>query len=382
MDFMFTEEQKELRRRVRKFAEEKLAPLAPVVDESEEISWDLVKLLADEGLLRLMVPKEYGGDGMVSCVNISIVREEFSRICSAAASIFTMQGLGTYPITLFGTDEQKRKYLSPIGNGERLAAFALSEPDAGSDVARMKTTAVLDGDHYVLNGSKRWISQGPAAEIYTVFAKTDPAQGNKGISAFIVEKGTPGFDPSRKMKLMAAHCICEPRFENCRVPKGNLLGELNRGMRISMENLDMFRTTVGATAVGYAQRAYEEAKTRAKGRIVFNQPLSEFQVTQFKLADMATEIQAARLMVYWAAKKKDQGQDWRTVMTSASMAKLFATEVCHRVVDESLQIHGGTGLIKGTPIERIYRMQRSLRIYEGASEIQRITIARSILRED
>jgi alkylation response protein AidB-like acyl-CoA dehydrogenase len=382
MDFMFTEEQKELRRRAREFAEEKLAPLAPVVDESEEISWDLVKLLADEGFLRLMVPREYGGEGMVSCVNISIIREEFSRICSAAASIFTMQGLGTYPITLFGTEEQKRKYLPPIGSGERLAAFTLSEPDAGSDVASMKTTAVLDGDHYVLNGVKRWSSQGPAAEIYTVFAKTDPEKGSRGISAFIVEKGTPGFDPSRKMKLMAAHCICEPRFENCRIPKENRLGEEGRGMRISMENLDMFRTTVGATAVGFAQRAYEEALSHAKNRIVFNQPLSEFQATQFKLADMATEIQAARLLVYWAANLKDRDESWRTIMTSASMAKLFATEVCHRVVDESLQIHGGAGLMKGIPIERLYRMVRSLRIYEGTSEIQRITIAREILRDE
>ena len=380
MDFMFTEEQKKLRRRVRKFAEEKLAPLAPVVDESEDISLDLVKLLADEGLLRLTVPKEYGGDGMVSCVNISIVREELNRICSAAASIFTMQGLGTYPITLFGTEEQKRKYLPPIGNGEKLAAFAVSEPDAGSDVARMKTTAVRDGDYYVLNGSKRWISQGPAAEIFTVFAKTDTAKGGRGISAFIVEKGTPGFDPSKRMKLMAAHCICEPRFENCRIPKENLLGEEGRGMRISMENLDMFRTTVGATAVGFAQRAYEEALSYSQKRVVFDQPLSEFQATQFKLADMATEIQAARLMVYWAAILKDRGESWRTVMTSASMAKLFATEVCHRVVDESLQIHGGAGLMKGMPIERLYRMVRSLRIYEGTSEIQRITIARGILR--
>lgn len=382
MDFMFTEEQKELRKRVREFAEEKLAPLAPEVDESDEISWDLVKLLADEGLLRLMVPKEYGGDGMVSCVNICIVREEFSRICSAAASIFTMQGLGTYPITLFGTEEQKRKYLPPIGNGERLAAFTLSEPDAGSDVASMKTTALLDGDHYVLNGVKRWSSQGPAAEIYTVFAKTDPDKGGRGISAFIVEKGTPGFDPSRKMKLMAAHCICEPRLENCRIPKENLLGKEGQGMRISLENLDMFRTTVGATAVGFAQRAYEEALSRAKSRIVFGQPLSDFQATQFKLADMATEIQAARLLVYWAAILKDRGASWREVMKSASMAKLFASEVCHRVVDESLQIHGGTGLMKGTPIERIYRLQRSIRIYEGASEIQRLTIAREILREE
>jgi len=382
MDFMFSEEEKKLRKRARDFAEEKLAPLAPEVDESDEVSWDLVKLLADEGFLRLTVPKEYGGAGMVSCVNISIVREEFSRICDAAASIFTMQGLGTYPITLFGTEEQKRKYLPAIGNGQRLAAFSLSEPDAGSDVASMKTTAVRDGDYYVLNGVKRWSSQGPAAEIYTVFAKTDPAKGSRGISAFIVEKGTPGFDPSRKMKLMAHHCICEPRFENCRIPRENLLGAEGQGMRISLENLDMFRTTVGATAVGFAQRAYEEALSRSKSRVVFGQPLSEFQVTQFKLADMATEIQAARLLVYWAARLKDQGESWQRIMKSASMAKLFASEVCHRVIDESLQIHGGAGLIKGSVIERLYRVQRSLRIYEGTSEIQRQTIARELLRDE
>jgi alkylation response protein AidB-like acyl-CoA dehydrogenase len=382
MDFMLTEEQKELRRRVRKLGEEKLAPIAPEVEESDEISWGLVSLLAREGLLRLMVPKEYGGAGLVSCVNICIVREEFSRVCGAAAGIFTMQGLGTYPITIFGTEEQKRRYLPPIANGEKLAAFALSEPDAGSDVASMKTTALLDGDHYILNGTKRWISQGPTAEIYTVFAKTDPTQGSKGISAFIVEKGTPGFDPGGKMNLMAAHCISEPKFENCRIPRENLLGEKGQGMKISLENLDMFRTTVGATAVGFAQRAYEEAVSRAKNRNVFGKPLSEYQITQAKLADMATEIQAARLLVYWAAILKDRGENWRKIMQAASMAKLYASEACHRVVDESLQIHGSTGLIKGMPIERLYRMVRSIRLYEGTSEIQRLTIAREILRDE
>jgi alkylation response protein AidB-like acyl-CoA dehydrogenase len=382
MDFMCTEEQRALRTRVRQLAEEKIDPMAAEVDESDEISWDLVRLLADEGLLRLIVPEEYGGAGMVSCVNICIVREELSRICGAADIIFTMQGLGTYPITLFGTEAQKRKYLPPIANGEQLAAFALSEPDAGSDVANMQTTAVLDGDHYVLDGSKRWTSQGPAAGIFTVFAKTDPAKGSRGISAFIVEKGTPGFDPSHAVQLMAAHCIGEPQFENCRIPRENLLGEEGQGMRISLENLDMFRTTVGATAVGFAQRAYEEAVSRAKTRIAFGQPIADFQMTQAKLADMATEIQAARLLVYWSAMLKDRGESWRKIMQAASMAKLYASEVCHRVVDQSLQIHGGVGLVKGVPIERLYRMVRSIRIYEGTSEIQRLTIAREILREE
>lgn len=382
MEFMLSEEQKELRRRVRKLAEEKLAPIAPEVEESNEISWGLVRLLANEGLLRLMVPKEFGGAGLVSCVNVCIVREEFSRVCGAAASIFAMQGLGTYPITIFGTEKQKGRYLRPIADGEKLAAFALSEADAGSDVAGMKSTAILDGEYYILNGAKRWISQGPTAEIYTVFAKTDPTAGSKGISAFIVEKGTPGFDPGKKMSLMAGHCISEPKFENCRIPRENLLGGEGQGMKISLENLDMFRTTVGATAVGFAQRAYEEAVSRAKSRNVFGKPLSEYQITQVKLADMATEIQAARLLVYWAAILKDRGEKSRKIMQAASMAKLYASEVCHRAVDESLQIHGSSGLIKGIPIERLYRMVRSIRLYEGTSEIQRLTIAREILREE
>jgi alkylation response protein AidB-like acyl-CoA dehydrogenase len=382
MDFLLTEDQQALRKRVRQLAEEQLAPMAPEVDESEEISPDLVRLLAEAGLLRFMAPTAYGGAGMVSCVNICIVREELSRICGAADSTFTMQGLGTYPITMFGTEAQKQKYLPPIANGEKLASFALSEPDAGSDVASMQTTAVLEEDHYVLNGTKRWSSQGPAAEIFTVFAKTDPAKGSKGISAFIVEKGSPGFDPSPSLRLMAAHCIGEPRFDNCRIPRENLLGEEGQGMRIALENLDMFRTTVGATAVGYAQRAYEEAVRRAKKRIAFGKPIAEFQLTQAKLADMATEIQAARLLVYWAAMLKDRGAGWREIIQAASMAKLYASEVCHRVVDQALQIHGGVGLVKGVPIERLYRMVRSIRIYEGTSEIQRLTIAREILREE
>jgi len=380
-DFMFTEEQLELRKRVRAFAEEKLAPLAPVVDETPSVSWDVVRLLADAGYLRLMVPKEYGGAGMVSCVNICIIREEFARVCEAANSIFTMQGLGTYPITLFGTEAQKRKYLPSIASGEKLAAFAVSEPEAGSDVANLKTTAVREGDFYVLNGTKRWISRGPDASIFTVFAKTDPSKGRNGISAFIVEKGTPGFDPGPVMTLIYANSLSEPRFENCRIPKESLFGEEGRGMNIALQNLNMFRTTVGATAVGCAIRAYEEAIQRAKSRIVFGQPLSGFQNTQFKLADMATEIQAAKLLVYRAAILKDRGEDSRIIMKAASMAKLYATEMCARVVDESLQIHGGLGLVKGVPVERLYRTVRALRLYEGTSEIQRNTIARAILRE-
>ena len=382
MDFMFTEAQKDLREKVRKFAEEKLSPLAPRVDESDEISPELVKLLAENGYLRLMVPKEYGGAGMVSCVNICIIREEFAKICTWADSIFTMQGLGTYPITLFGTEAQQQKFIPGIASGENLSAFALSEPEAGSDVANLKTTAVLDGDHYVLNGRKRWISRGPDASIFTVFAKTDPTLGHKGISAFIVERGTPGFDPGPAMKIIYANSLSEPVFENCRVPKENLFGEEGRGMNIALQNLNMFRTTVGATALGMAGRAYQEAVKHARRRTLFGQQLSDFQLTQAKIADMATELQAAKLMVYRAAILKDQDQHWRVIMQAASMAKLFATEMSARVIDQSVQIHGGSGIVKGVPVERLYRASRALRLYEGTSEIQRLTIARSVLREE
>ena len=238
--------------------------------------------------------------------------------------------------------------------------------------------ARLDGDFYILNGQKRFISQAPTAELYSVFAKTDPSQKGRGISAFIVEKGMPGFDPGRKLALIAAHCIGEPKFENCRVPRENLIGQPGGGMRIALSTLDVFRTSVGAACVGLAQAAYDEALKYAKTRVAFGQTLSEYQATQFKLADMATEIQAARLLVFWAATLKDGGQE--RVIREASMAKLFASEVAGRAADQAVQIHGGMGLIKGVAIERIYRECRAPRIYEGTSEIQRLTISRELLR--
>lgn len=377
---MFTQEQRDLKKRIQKFAAEKnLAALAPMVDESPRKNWDLVKMLADEGFLRFMVPKEYGGEGMVSCVNLCIIRETFSEVCTAAEGACIVQALGTYPISIYGTEAQKKKYLPRIATGEIMPCFAISELDAGSDIGNIKTTAVLDGDHYVLNGQKFWASNGPDAAIFIVFAKTDPTKGVKGISAFIVEKGTPGLDTSQTVDLMLTHAMSCPKLVNCRIPKENLLGTVGEGIKIGLVNLDMFRTTVGASAVGIAQHAYTEALSYAKERILFGQPLSDFQLTRAKLADMATEIQAARLMVYWAANLKDRGAEHGEIIKSASMAKLYATEVSRRVVDESLQIHGGRGLIKGSTIERLYRTERAMRIYEGTSEIQRLTIARQVL---
>ena len=375
MDFQFTAEQQMLKTEIRRFAEEKLEPIAAETDELDEVSWDVVSLMAEQELFSLLTPKEYGGVD-VKAVSACIVREELSRISSHADLLFAETGLCAYPIMTFGTDEQKSKYLPPFSQGESVGCYALTEPDAGSDVGGMQTTAVLDGDHYVLNGTKCFASVGPFAQVYVTYAKTDPDQGNRGISAFILEKGMPGFE-GKPMKLMGPHPIGELTFTDCRVPKENLLAEPGKGMRVAMTTLDFWRTTVGAHAVGVAQRAYEEAIQYAKTRKAFGQLIAEFQNTQFKLADMATEIDAARLLIYRAACMKDGGSE--RVTKEASMAKLFGTEMACRVVDQALQIHGGYGVLRGTTIERLYREIRQPRVYEGTSEIQRVVIARSIL---
>lgn len=375
MDFRFTEEQEMLMTKVRKFAESKLAPIAAEVDELDEVSWDVAKMLAEQELFTLLVPMEYGGIGMKSTRNC-IVREELSRISIHADLLFAEMALCTYPITTYGTPTQKQKYLPPFAHGETLGSFALTEPDAGSDVANLKTIARLDGNYYVLNGGKCFASVGPFAQTYVTFARTDPtATGSRGISAFIAEKGTPGFE-GKPMKLMGPHPIGELTFADCRVPKENLLGEPGRGMS-ALSTLDFLRMSVGASAVGIAQRAFEEAVSYAKKRVAFNAPIADLQAVQFKLADMAVQIDAARLLVYRAAWLRDEVQE--RVGRESAIAKLFATEMAWRVVDEALQIHGGYGVVRGMPVERLYRAVRQPRVYEGTSEIQRVVIARSIL---
>jgi len=334
--------------------------------------------LANEGLLKYCVPEEYGGVG-VRVMDLCIIREELARVSCQADTNFIMQGLGSYPITLGGTDEQKAKYLPPIARGESIAAFALTEPHAGSDVISMKTEAKLDGDDWVLNGEKKFISQAGDASTYTVFAQTEPDQGSRGISVFVVEAGTPGFDDSKRMDLMAAHPIGEPKWVDCHVPQANLLGERGRGLRLAMGTLDTFRTTVAAAAIGMAQAAYEASIDYAKNRQMFGQSLADFQVTQFKLADMAVSLDAARLLAQRAAWLKDSGQE--SVIKEASFAKLFGTEAATRIIHEAVQIHGGAGLERGNRVERLYREVRALTIYEGTSEIQRQTIARQILKD-
>lgn len=378
MDFAFTPKQVELQQWVRQIAEEKIAPIAEEADESPTVHAGLMAILANEGLLKYCVPEEYGGVG-VRVMDLCIIREELARVSCQADTNFIMQGLGSYPITLGGTNEQKAKYLPPIARGESIAAFALTEPHAGSDVISMKTEAKLDGDDWVLNGQKKFISQAGDASTYTVFAQTEPGQGSRGISVFVVEAGTPGFDDSKRMDLMAAHPIGEPKWVDCHVPQANLLGERGRGLRLAMGTLDTFRTTVAAAAIGMAQAAYEASIEYAKNRQMFGQNLSDFQATQFKLADMAVSLDAARLLAQRAAWLKDSGQE--SVIKEASFAKLFGTEAATRIIHEAVQIHGGAGLERGNRVERLYREVRALTIYEGTSEIQRQTIARQILKD-
>ena len=379
MDFQYSQEQKKLKLKVRKFAEEKLMPIAAEIDENDEVSWKVVRLLADEGLFRYIMPEEYGGLG-IKPINLCIIREELSRVCIQADDTIAMSELGGYPIIRFGTEEQKQRYLPGLATGEKIGSYSLTEPDAGSDVANIKTTAKLEGDFYILNGKKCFASNAGSAEVCTLYAKTDPSLGGRGISAFIID--TKNQQPGLKckvMKLMAPHPAYEITLDNYRLPKENLLGQPGKGMRIALTALDLCRTSVGAAAIGMAQAAYEETLKYAQQRKAFGQPIIEFQATQFKLADMITNIQAARLLVSQAASMTQLGDEMK-IIGRASMAKLFATEMANRVVDEALQIHGGAGLARGCRIDRIFRAVRAPRIYEGTSEMQRLTIARSIMR--
>jgi alkylation response protein AidB-like acyl-CoA dehydrogenase len=290
--------------------------------------------------------------------------------------MFAMQGLGSYAITLAGSDELKQKYLPKVANGEFIAAFAITEPYAGSDTGSMKTIATKDGDDFIINGSKRFISNAGIASFYTLFAKTDPNAGNKGVSAFILDADTPGLT-IKKLKLISPHPIGELEFNNCRISSKQMLGLEGEGFKLAMRVLDTFRASVGAMALGMGTRALDESINYAKGRELFNKPLASFQATQFKLAEIATELEAARLLVYRAAWLKDHGTG---ITKEAAMAKLFATESAQRAIDQAIQIHGGAGLIHGAITERLYREIRATRIYEGTSEIQKIVISNQLLK--
>ena len=361
-----------------RFAREQVRDAGSSEDEESE-SRRLVATLGREGLLAWTVPDAFDtGGNSLDVRALCIVREQLSYESSLADLMFAMQGLGSFPLTLAGTKDLKRSLLPRVKSGEAIAAFAITEPEAGSDVSAIQTTARREGAEYIIDGVKTFISNAGLADFYTVFAKTDLEKGSKGISAFVVEKSNPGFSFEEKIELIAPHPIGRIRFDGCRVPVSSLLGEEGQGFRIAMTTLDTFRPTVGAAAAGLARRALDEAVNYAKSRVQFGRPISEYQSTQIKLADMATELDAARLLVYRAAWKKDTGADRVTI--GAAMAKLYATEAAGRIIDAAVQIHGGTGVVRGSVVERLYREVRALRIYEGTSEIQKLIIAGQLLR--
>ena len=378
MDFQLNDEQRMVRDMVRELAQKEIAPRAAQVDKTEEFPAENIRKMAELGLLGLPYPEEYGGGGG-DYVSYAIAVEEIARACGSTALIYAAHvSLGCGPIYYFATEGQKKKWLPRLCNGEGLGAFGLTEPEAGSDAGATRTTAVRDGDHYVLNGSKMWITSGAIADVVTCTAKTDLEAGTRGISCFLVEKGTPGFIPGKnepKMGLKGS-VTSALSFENCRVPAGNLLGKEGEGFKQMLIILDGGRISIGAMALGLAQAAFEEGVRYARERVQFGQPIANFQAIQWMIADMATEIDAARMMVYRAAAMKDAGLRFTK---EAAMAKLYASEVAERAAFKALQIHGGYGYSREYPVERIYRDQRLCTIGEGTSEIQRLVIARQIL---
>jgi acyl-CoA dehydrogenase len=340
----------------------------------------LVSSLGGAGFFKHAVSGlEYGGNAeVIDTRAICIVRETLARHSGLADFCFAMQGLGSGAISLFGTPEQKRTYLPNVSSGKFIAAFALSEPDAGSDVAAMSCEAKLEGDHFVLNGTKTWISNGGIADFYVVFARTGEAPGSRGLSGFIVDAHTPGLEVAERIEVIAPHPLARLEFKNCRVPKGKLIGEPGQGFKIAMSTLDVFRTSVAAAALGFARCALDQALRHATSRTMFGQTLADFQLTQAKLADMATAVDSSALLVYRAAWLRDTGA---RVTKEAAMAKMTATEEAQRVIDAAVQLFGGLGVRHGQVVESLYREVRTLRIYEGATEVQKLIIARELLKE-
>ena len=340
----------------------------------------LVRQLGKAGWLRHAIAgREHGGlNDTIDTRAICLIRETLARHAGLADFAFAMQGLGSGAISLAGTPEQRARWLPKVAKGEAISAFALSEPDAGSDVAAMQCSARLEGDHYVIDGEKTWISNGGIADLYVLFARTGEAPGARGISAFIVEAGTAGFEIAERIDLIAPHPLAKLRFSNCRIPATNRIGAPGEGFKIAMRTLDVFRTSVAAAALGFARHALHEGLQRATTRRMFNQTLADFQLTQAKLAQMALTIDSAALLTYRAAWARDQG---RNVTKEAAMAKLAATEGAQQVIDAALQLFGGQGVVSGQPVESLYREIRALRIYEGASEVQQLIIARELLKE-
>jgi alkylation response protein AidB-like acyl-CoA dehydrogenase len=381
MNFQLTEEQNLIRETVRGFVEKELLPTAGERDEQERFDRALMfDRLAELGLTGIVFPEEYGGAGS-DYISYAIAVEELSRVCaSTGVTLSAHLSLGANPIYLFGTEEQKQNYLIPLAEGSRMGAFGLTEPSAGSDAGGTRTTAVPDGKHWVLNGSKIFITNGGEAETYIVFARTDKnAEKHHGISAFIVEKDTPGFTFGKKEAKMGIRSspTMELVFENCRIPRENLLGEEGKGFKIAMKTLDGGRIGIAAQALGIAQGALDAAVAYARERKQFDQPIAGFQAIQFMLADMTTQIEAARLVVYQAAWRASAGFSYSR---ESAMAKLLASETAMKVATQSVQIHGGYGYTRDYPVERMMRDAKITEIYEGTSEVQRMVIGATVVR--
>ena len=380
MDYLLTDEQKMIRELSRKIAQEKITPVAAKYDQSEEFPWEIIKVIADADLFGLFIPPEYGGMG-VGVLNLCIATEELSRACGGITVCYAASALGTFPIVLFGNEEQKKKYLPDLAKGRKLAAFGITEPEAGSDASAIKTTAKKQGDYYILNGLKHFITNGGDAETYVVIAMTDKSKGARGASAFILEKGMPGFTFGKKEDKLGirASSTRELVFTDCKVPKENLLTKEGMGFIVTMRTFDMSRPGVAAQALGIAQGSLDVAVKYAKERHQFGKSISSFQGIQWMLADMATQIEASRALVYACAREIDAG--CKDVAKDSAMAKLYASDVAMKVSTEAIQILGGYGYMKDYPAEKYMRDAKITQIYEGTNQIQRNIIALQLIKE-
>jgi len=379
MNFDFNETQQMIRDTARKFAQDELAPSADERDEREEFPHEAVKKLGELGFMGMMVSEQYGGAGL-DTVSYVLAMEEISKVDASAGVIMSVNNsLVTWGLEAYGSDYQKEKYLKDLASGKKLGAFALSEPEAGSDATNQRTVAVRSGDHYILNGTKNFITNGANADIVLVMASTDRTKGPKGVSAFIVEKGTPGFSVAKKERKLGIRSsdTVSLAFQDCKIPKENLIKEEGFGMKFALKTLDGGRIGIAAQALGIAQASLEAAVTYSKERKAFDHPIADFQAIQFKIADMATAVEAARQLTLKAARMKDAGQNYGTM---AAMAKLYASKVAVNAALEAIQIHGGYGYIREYKVERFLRDAKITEIYEGTSEIQRVVISRAMLQ--
>jgi butyryl-CoA dehydrogenase len=379
LEYFLSEQQKTLRGLARQIAEQRILPVRAELDEREEFPWDLIKEMASSDLLRVFVPEEYDGLGG-GCFDLCLVVEELSRVCGGIAISYAANALGVLPLILYGSDVQKKKYLPAVASGARLAAFAVTEATAGSDASAIRTSARRDGDHYVLNGTKQFITNGGEAEIYTVVVMTDAAKGSRGASALVVEKGTPGFTFGKKEKKMGIRSSAtrELVFRDCHVPAENLISREGMGFIVAMRTLDRSRPGVGAQALGIAQGALEAAAEYAQQRVQFGHPISAIQAVQHMLANMATELEAARALVYATARTIDAGA--KSFTEESAMAKLFASDMAMRVTTDAVQILAGAGYMRDYPVEKMMRDAKITQIYEGTNQVIRNAIALEVLK--